>query len=126
MTQFLISKTEDVELPVPSVWRMALKTIVDTLIRENEIPKVEGFLIGSSDANQLQICRNNMEFYPEKIGPLRQESWNSSIHVWNNGYWSVLIDLTALSGEVTDLVFHAKVIERGEQYLIEPGLIYVP
>ncbi len=126
MPHFSISKTEDKELPVPSAWRFALKTIADALVGETVIPKIDGFLISSPEKDQLQICRDNIEAYPDEIGSLNVESWNSSIHIWNNGYWSVLVDLTAHSGETTDLVFHAKVSEQGEQYLIEPGLIYVP
>lgn len=121
-----ISKTEDQELPVPSAWRTALKALVDAVVLQTKLREIEGFVIMSIEDDLLQICRSNIEDYPDTLGPLSEETWKSSICVWNEGFWAVLVDLTTNDGEVSDLVFHAKVTERGEEYLIEPGLIYVP
>lgn len=121
-----ISKTEDEELPVPSAWRLALKGIADALVQRTTIPQIDGFQIGLVKDDHLGICRENIKDYPDPLGPLTAESWDSSVSVWSGGYWAVLVDLTTRSGEVSDLVFHAKVTEHKDQYLIEPGLIYVP
>ena len=121
-----ISKTEDQELPIPSAWRSALKEIADALVLRRTIPQIDGFLISPIETDQLGICWENIGDYPDPLGPLTKESWKTSISVWNAGYWSVLVDLTTTSGEVSDLVFHTKVTEREDRYLIEPGLIYVP
>lgn len=121
-----ISKTEDQELPVPSAWRLALKEIADALVLRTTIPQIDGFLISPTEKDQLRICRENIGDYPEQLGPLAEESWKTSVSVWSAGHWSVLVDLSTTSGEVSDLVFHAKVMEREDRYLIQPGLIYVP
>lgn len=121
-----VSKTDDQELPVPSAWRLPLKEIADALVLRTTIPHIDGFVISPIDIDQLEICRANVRDYADPIGPLTVESWKTSISVWDEGYWSVLVDLTTTSGEVSDLVFHAKVTEHEDQYLIEPGLIYVP
>jgi len=121
-----ISKTEDQELPVSSAWRLALKEIADALVLRTPIPDIDGVLISPIDDDQLGICRENIMDYPDPLGPLTAESWKTSVSVWSVGYWAVLVDLITSSGEVSDLVFHAKVMEHEGQYLIEPGLIYVP
>jgi hypothetical protein len=126
MNHVPICKTEDQELPVPSAWRLALKGIADALVLRTTIPHINGFQIGPVENDQLGICRENIKDYPDPLGPLTAQSWNSSVSVWNRGYWAVLVDLTTRSGEVSDLVFHAKVTQQKDKYLIEPGLIYVP
>jgi len=126
MNNIPISKTEDQELPIPSAWRLALKQIADALVLQTSIPQLDGFLVSPVEKNQLGICQENIRDYPDPLGPLSIESWKTSVSVWSAGYWSVLVDLTTTSGDVSDLVFHAKVMEREDRYLIEPGLIYVP
>ncbi len=121
-----VSKTEDQELPVPSDWRPAFKALADAIVLDTTFHPIEGFVISSIEDERLQISRGNIRDYPDKIGPLSQDSWKSSIYVWDERYWAVLVDLTTDKGDVSDLVLHAKVTERGDEYLIEFDLVYVP
>ncbi|MCR9225609.1 MAG: hypothetical protein NXH70_16190 [Hyphomonas sp.] len=121
-----VSKIEDQELPVPSAWRPALKALADAMVGKAVLHSIEGFVINAIEDDGLEVSRSNVEAYPDKLGPLTKDSWKSSIYVWDDGCWEVLVDLTTEAGDVSDLVMHAKVTEREGGYLIEPGLIYVP
>jgi hypothetical protein len=116
-------KVEGKEQPVPTGWRLALKTIADAFA-EGRIPTGEG--IRSVTADTAKINFQNIEDYPDATGPPTDASWDSSICVWMGNQWDVLVDLSTVSGERSDLVLHAKVFEVGGGTEIEPGLIYVP
>lgn len=102
---------------------MALKKIADAFA-DGRIPTGEG--IRSVGAETAKINFENIEDYPDATGPLNDASWDTSICVWTGNHWDVLVDLTTLSGERSDLVLHAKVFEVDGGAEIEPGLIYVP
>ena len=126
MNHISVTKTEGQELPVPNAWRPALKLLADAVVLNSPLPNIDGFVIDEVDEESLLISHSNINDYPESLGPLAAASWTSSIYVWDEGHWQVLIDLSTDTGEVSDLVLHAKVTERGDAYAIEPGLIYVP
>lgn len=121
-----VSKSEDQELPVPAAWRPALGALADAMVEKTALDPIEGFVISAIEDGLLEISRSNIEDYPDKLGPLTKESWKSSICVWDGRCWEVLVDLTTDGGDVSDLVMHAKITECGDDYFIEPGLIYVP
>ena len=126
MSEFPVNKIMNQELPVPNAWRPALKALADCLVLKSPIQSVAEFIIDDIDEESLLISYGNIDDYPDTLGPLAAASWESSICVWSEGYWQLLVDLTTETGDVSDLVFHAKVTERGSAYSIEPGLIYVP
>lgn len=126
MNPIPITKTEGQELPVPNAWRPALKLLADAVVLKSSVQTIDGFIVDAIDEELLLISHSNVNDYPDSLGPLSAASWTSSICVWHEGYWQVLLDLTTDTGEVSDLVLHAKVTECGDAYTIEPGLIYVP
>lgn len=121
-----VSKTEDQELPVPDAWKPALKALADAIVGNTVPNPIEGFVIGAIEDDRLEISRSNIEDYPDKLGALTKQTWKSSIYVWDGRCWEVLVDLTTDTGDVSDLVMHAKITECGDKYFIEPRLIYVP
>ncbi|WP_428407609.1 DUF7668 domain-containing protein [Hyphococcus sp.] len=127
MNQNVVLKDEERELPVPVIWRSALKQIVDSFVQESEPPTaVDAIVVDPIASDEAKINRQNIKDYPDPIGPLAEHSWATSIYIWMDGYWDVLVDLSTSYGETSDLVLHAKVRESGNQYIIKPGLIYVP
>lgn len=126
MSHILVTKTEGQELPVPNAWRPALKLLADAVVFHSPLTTVDGFIFERIDEESVLINQSNINDYPESLGPLTAASWTSSIYIWDEGYWRVLVDLTTDAGEVSDLVLHAKITERESAYAIEPGLIYVP
>ena len=121
-----IVKDEDRERPIPLVWRAPLKPIVDALVRGEVPASAAPLIVGAVDPDNLRINRENIADYPDALGPLGDAAWQSSVYIWMAGHWDVLIDLMTEDGEISDLVLAARIIEAGDQFMIEPGLIYVP
>lgn len=121
-----IEKDDERELPVPTAWRSALKQLADKAVLGTEIKDSSDIEIGKIDSKTALSHRYNVESYPDALGPLNDKSWETSIYIWESPYWAILIDLSDVNGETTDLVLHAKIFETRERFKIEPGLIYVP
>lgn len=123
MSETEIEKVEGREQPVPYRWRLALKQIADAFA-DGRIPTGDG--IRSVEAKVAGINFEQIEDYPDATGRLRETSWETSICVWMGDHWQVLVDLSTVSGERSDLVLHAKVFDFDDRVEVEPGLIYVP
>jgi len=116
----------ETELPVPLLWRAALKQIADTLVDGQEPAGIAPLLCAPVDPRSLEISRENIAGYPDPIGPLTEASWVTSICHRAADRWDLLIDLCCVDGSVTDLVLHARVRADGSQYQLEVWLVYVP
>ena len=123
MSEIEVEKTEGREQPIPGRWRVPLKHIADAFT-DGRVPTGDG--IRSFNAKVATANFESIEDYPDATGPLHDASWETSICVWEGDHWQVLVDLTTVSGERSDLVLHAKVFELDDRVEIEPGLIYVP
>ena len=121
-----VEKDDERELPVPTVWRSALKQLADKAVLGIEITTQLDIEIGKIDSKTASSHRYNIEGYPDALGPLNDKSWETSVYIWDSPCWRVLVDLTDIDGQVTDLVLHANVKETDKGFLIEPSLIYVP
>ncbi len=108
---------------MPTGWRAELKRVADAYVA-GEVPEGDG--IERPDVRSFEISRANLADYGEPMGPLAEVAWESSVMAWQGGYWQVLVDLTDLNGERSDLALHARVTPVGDGVLIEPGLVYVP
>lgn len=114
---------DDSEQPVPDAWREALKTIADAFVL-GALPL--GPSIRTVDPETATINPANIAAYPDPIGPLHEASWTTSIHARADDHWQVLVDLSTVDGETSDLVLHVRVFEVEDGFKFEPGLIYVP
>lgn len=121
-----IKKHEYLELPVPTLWRDAIKKLADSFVLNEPYISTEEILVKSIDRETSEINSSNIKDYPDAIGPLRPVTWDSSIYMWMGNEWEILIDLSTAEGKTSDLVMHLKIKESVEGYIIEPGLIYVP
>jgi len=118
-----VKKDAACELPIPTIWRSELKKIADYFVQKNSIlPKT----VRPLEHDIVEINRGNLDDYPDKIIFLSEKAWQTSICLWHEHYWQVLLDLTAEGGETSDLVLHMKVYENHDDYEFEVGLIYVP
>ena len=118
-----IEKKPDEELPVPLEWRSMLKYIADEIVAGRG-PVADN--IKAVDAKSLEVSLDNIRAYPDPIGSLQDITWQSSIYVWAQSCWEVLVDLSTLGNETSDLILHLRVYELNNRYVFEPGLIYVP
>lgn len=126
MTLPQVEKILDIELPIPTAWRSDLKRIIDAITDDDFPDRTLIPVISDYDADILEINSSNIADYPDGIGPLEKVCWETSVYIWAEQHWDILIDLTDNTGKNSDLVFHAKVREQNGIYKFEPGLIYVP
>lgn len=121
-----VEKNNEFEKPVPTAWRSALKQLADKVVFGTEIKNQPDIEIDEIDSKTESSHRFNIESYADALGPLNDKTWETSIYIWDAPYWAILVDLSDVNGETTDLVLHTKVFETQEGYKIEPGLIFVP
>lgn len=121
-----VVKDENNELPVPSCWRNTFFEIVEAFKAGDYAleRKVEGVLqISSEDADAIEhsICE-----YGDQVISLPDETWQSSVSLWMNGYWQVLVDLYTSNGGRSDLVLGVRVHEKDSAYVFEVRYVHVP
>ena len=114
------------ERPVPLVWRPVLRAVVEAIrhgdpVRAAEVPGVDP--VSPETAEQI---REYLEDYGRGPAALPEASWDSSVALWGDGCWEVLVDLYVEPEERSDLVLHLRVYEDGSDYRYEVGLVYVP
>ncbi len=114
------------ELPIPSVWRIGLKRLADAFVLAQSIKADEYVSVAQIDVQTKDINSANIMAYPDALGPLAEKSWDTSICIWSEDHWKVLVDLSSADGETTDLVLHAIIREDNDRFVVESGLIYVP
>ena len=117
MSEIEVERIEGREQPIPGRWRGALKLVADAFA-DGRLLTGDGIRLVNAKVAKANF--ENIEDYPDATGPLRDASWDTSICVWEGDHWQVLVDLTTVGGERSDLVLHGNRVE------IEPGLIYVP
>ncbi|MDA7747326.1 hypothetical protein N8878_08370 [Psychromonas sp.] len=126
MSKFEVTKDEDNQQPIPSVWRPIFYNIIKSFVERDY--KVSGGLefvtpISSETASQIE---EYIEDYGEQLIVLADETWDSSICIWMGNRWDVLIDLWTESEGRSDLVLSAQVTESGNGFLVNVDMVCVP
>jgi hypothetical protein len=120
-----VQKDEDHECPVPSSWRPRLRDIVGALEGGNfdltGFPDVDP-LDGSTAAG---IARN-IDDYGCTLAPLPEDSWVTSVCMWQEDFWEVLVDLFTVEEGPSDLVLHVNVFEDAGGFIFKVHHVYVP
>ena len=115
-------------LPVPTAWRETLGLIAQAfnlLAPLTALAEIKNVTFGD---RIIEISLGQIEDYPALrvfIGP---KTWSSSIYIWEEGYWSLLIDLHVDNNldEVSDLVFPVKVTLVEDEFHFDLNFIHVP
>lgn len=121
-----VEKNMEDELPIPTLWRESLTKIANAFVMRNFPNSQINPDLGDWRKNILPINYGNIDDYPDELGPLKSTTWETSIYLWEETHWVVLLDLSDINGKTTDLVLHLEVKEQGDGFKFEPGLIYVP
>lgn len=118
-----IEKDEDRELPVPTEWRDSISKIVDLIPFENGVNDLPFLLpISTEDAEYFS---KNIRDYGRSIDRVSPLTWVTSISLWMDGYWDVLVDLFS-GGERIDLVLFLKVTDSEGVYRFRVESVHVP
>lgn len=127
MSDFVaVEMDEDNERPVPTEWRPYLCSIAEAL-RDGDYCLV-GCLPGIKrlEASRAELIKDNIDEYGEALTALPEESWETSVCLWMDGYWQVAVDLFSEESGCTDLILDVRVYKENEGYRYETQLVYVP
>lgn len=121
------TKDEDLELPVPNVWRPTLKAIVDSLVRRDSRIGVGLPSVTPASADTTRQCLQAVDDYGEvALIPLPEKAWETSVTRWFGDHWDCLVDLWTEEEGRSDLVLELDVWEDMPGYRFCIHLVYVP
>lgn len=121
-----VIKNREVELPIPSKWRTTIAKIVDALVAEDYVLRS---VVPSSELRSPDVAsqmRSYIEDYGEKLIPLSEKSWDSSVYIWQGKDWLALVDLSTDKEEVSDLVMQLSISELEADFKFTVEMVYVP
>jgi len=122
----MIPKDDENERPVPTEWRSKFREIVCFLGSSNPcIRRLPDNVELPHHITIIDISRNIVD-YGEELIELPEEAWETSIFLWMNDYWDVLIDLFTKDEGRSDLVLHARVFETGLDFKFVIDSVHVP
>jgi hypothetical protein len=120
----VIKNTE--ERLVPRIWRKTLSDIVDAFVDGDFELKtnIEGVSpISSEDAIMIA---ENIEDYGVQLKKLPEQTWNTSVSLWMDGFWDIFVDLYSEEEDASDLVLNVRVYEKNSEYIFNIYSVFVP
>ncbi|BES71434.1 hypothetical protein RE428_24520 [Marinobacter nanhaiticus D15-8W] len=121
-----VSKDQNNQTSIPTVWRSTLSAIVEAF-KDGDY-RIARNLVGvpsvsEEDAKQI---KNNIVRYGATLTNLPDESWDTSVCQWMDGYWDVLVDLYTIEEGASDLALVVRVFEDPHSYVYEVQSVHVP
>lgn len=121
----IVSKDEQNQQPIPTVWREVLVLIVEA-IKSNNYSLIDSDssirLTSPSDKKRIE---ENIEEYGCRLISLPEEAWNTSACQWMKGYWEILVDLYTVEEGQSDLVLSVRVYEKNDEFEYEIMSVHV-
>ena len=119
-------KDGEMERPIPTVWRPIFRQIVQSFVTHDYYVKSRPHEVSPIDAATAKQIREYIDDYGEKLIELPEGAWESSVCIWMEDHWDVLIDLWSEAEGRSDLVLSATVSESSEGYIFNVYMVYVP
>ena len=118
---------DDVQRSVHISWRPTLAAIVRSLV-ERASTIAEGLpVVDPVPADVREQCLRAIDSYGDvDLAPLPDETWTSSVSMWQGDHWLCLIDLWTERDGRSDLVLRAEVREAPSGYRYSVDMVYVP
>jgi hypothetical protein len=121
-----VSKDSQHQQFVPSAWRNTFHQIVEAF-KEGDFTLTRAIAgvrpIKASDAKGIA---DNIEDYGAQLVSLPEETWQTSVCLWMETHWDVIVDLYTLEEGCSDLVLHVRVDEVSSGYIFDVHFVYVP
>lgn len=116
------------ELPVPFDWRETIERIATAINSKSPLSSLQAIENVSFEDAIIKISLDQIADYPASqiyVGP---KTWERSIYIWEEGYWSLLVDLHIDDDldEVSDLVLPVKVVLEEGVFHFQPNFVHVP
>lgn len=124
--EIVVVKDGSIERKIPSSWRPVLQNVVSAFVQEGYhlktgIPGVE-----EVSAKTATHVRNSIRSYGATLIDLPSETWESSVCMWYETHWDVLVDLWTQEEGRSDLVLSVRVTEGGDGFSFKVYMVYVP
>jgi hypothetical protein len=122
----LVSKNEEKETAIPSVWREVFSSVVEAFI-EGDF-KLERGIVGVRKLTSEDAIRiaSNIKSYGAQLVSLPEQTWETSVCQWMRSYWDVLVDLYTVEEGASDLVLVVRVYQENSSYAFEIHSVHVP
>ena len=114
------------EHPIPIVWRPMIIEIVNSLVKKDYLRNIDFDEVSPVSKETADHIQEYIEDYGEELIPLTEETWKSSVSIWMETHWDILVDLWTEGEGRSDLVLSAKVRERNDGYVVHVHMVYVP
>ena len=121
-----VVKNIEEELPIPSIRRGTIAKIVDALVAEDYFLRCSILNAELRSPDVACQMKSYIEDYGEKLTFLSEESWNSSVYIWQGYDWQALVDLSTEKEELSDLVLQLSVADTGSDFKFFVEMVYVP
>jgi len=127
MKEIAVKKDEEDELlPIPHLWRPTFKAIVDAFVKQDYNLHAGIKNVNPVSKNTAKQIKEYIEDYGEVLIELPEKTWDTSVYIYYDNYWNVLIDLYTDSEGLSDLILNARVRENENDYVFDINLVYVP
>jgi hypothetical protein len=121
-----VVKDPNGERPVPKAWRPTFTAIVAAFVEGDFALSAPIAGVAPVSAENATFNADNVADYGEVLKPLPAATWETSVYIWQEGWWQVLVDLHTVGEGRSDLVLHARAYEGQDGYRFEDLRIYVP
>lgn len=94
--QIVVKMDCDNELPIPNEWRKTIQQIVEEIKNKNytNLSNLPDVFVSEKDFEDM---RSYLDEYGEELTSLPEETWNSSVYLWLESHWELMIDLWTVS-----------------------------
>ena len=116
----------EIEAPIPECWRGQLTEIVSCLVKQDYALSKNVHGVRPVDEEVLEQIRDYIGSYGEQLIPLPENTWDTSMYIWQESYWNILVDLWTENEGCSDLVLQLKAFEVLNGYEFEVYMVYVP
>jgi len=114
------------EHPIATAWRPALRSIVSAFVRDDyELTEVDPRVDPVSVETAAQM-RAYVADYGETLVELPRDTWSTSVSIWYESHWHVIVDLWTRESGRSDMILDANVRETPDGFRIAVHLVYVP
>ncbi|MEH8018965.1 hypothetical protein MN202_17110 [Rheinheimera muenzenbergensis] len=121
----IVSKDEQNQQPIPTVWREVLVLIVEAIKSNNYSLIDSDSSIRLTSPSDKKRIKENIEEYGCRLISLPEDAWNTSACQWMKGYWEILVDLYTVEEGQSDLVLSVRVYEKNDEFEYEIMSVHV-
>lgn len=121
-----VIKDSENQQPIAGIWRGSLRKIVQAfVVGDYSLSQgIEG--VEPLDRASAEQIKDYITDYGATLIDLPDDTWKTSVSLWYENHWELLIDLWTAEEGRSDMVLHCWVREVDDGYRIKICLVYVP